>query len=246
MKLLIKVVIVGIVVIAFILYFGLTIYGKALVTNAASQILHTDVEIAKVKFVPLRLALQLERVNISKWNMRFPEGIVYLVPLRVEFHGLEIKRELEILKNEFSLKVNAKSLLSKPRIWKVDLVFTGVDLADLSSMWPDVWSYGFSNGILDGKIEGTFSDSDGKDCKLYGLLHFYNMVYNESDTTKPDGPLGIPIEEIVEFIQVNDGAIDLDFAYKGPLDELNNPFRYRPGPKIIRALGTHLIRKVSS
>ena len=51
--------------------------------------------------------------------------------------------------------------------------------------------------------------------------------------------------KIVEFIKAHNGSIDLDFTYKGPLNELNNPLRYRPGPKIIRTLGAYLIKKIS-
>lgn len=243
MKLLIKVVIVSIIVIVLVLYLGLTIYGKGLVTNIASGVLHTDVEIARVKFVPLRVALQLYEINIPKWKMIFPKGIIHLVPLRLQLHGLETMKELEISEDKLSLRVQAKNLLFKQRIWKFALDFKNVDLLDLSSKWPEAWSWGFTSGTLDGKIDGVFSDEKG--CRLYGLLHFYNMAYDESGSVESKGPLGIPIEEIVEFIDAHRGSIDIDFTYKGPLNELNNPSRYRPGPKIIRSLGAYLIKKIT-
>lgn len=240
MKLLIKTLIAGIVVIVLVVYIGLAIYSKPLLTNIASRVLHTDIEIARVKFLPKRLALQLDRISIPEWKMVFHKGVIHLAPLKLHLQGLQITKELTLREDKLSFRVQAKELFSKPSIWDVNMTFKNVDLIDLSSIWPEVWSYGFSKGTLDGIIDGTYS---GKNCKFYGVLHFYNMVYNEPSTERPKGPLGIPIEEIVEFIQDNNGSIDLDFTYKGPLDDLNDPFRYRPGPKIIRSLGTYLIKK---
>lgn len=243
MKLLIKILIAGIIIGVVVFYIGLTIYGKALLANIASRILQTEVKVASVKFIPNRLSLKLSTVTIPDKEIVFTEGIVHLAPLKIELQGLEIMRKLKIIEDNLSLCAWPEDLLSRSRTWQVVLNFKNVDLAAISSIYPDIWSYGFTDGTLDGKMDGIYCDE--QKCEFYGLFHFYNMIYDESVTERRGGILGISAEEIVRFIQDNDGSIDLDFGYKGPLNELNNPSMYRPGPKIMRSLGVYLIKKVS-
>lgn len=239
MKKLIKSIFAFIVVLILVAYLTLSFFSKPLIISVFSKILKTEVTISSVKFAPLTLDLSLSKISIPEKKITFHKGTIHLIPLKLNLKGLDIKKDISILDDKIILQVWSENIFKQE--WGLKINIKDLNLMDLYSLWPQSKSYSVPGGVLGGMIEGDYTEGI---CNIYGVLSFMDIRFDDSTGKENNKIFGISMEDIKEFADDNNGTLDFDFYYTGPVSELNNPFRFRPGDKTIEFLSACLIKKI--
>lgn len=219
MRLLIKLFLFFLILILIAMYFR----GDFFLEKAGTYILNTTVEISKVKFIPRRFAFKLYGIDLPKKNILFPTGSVFLFPPKLELYGLKFKDKILLNKKNFSGEIFWRNN------WQVGILFKGVDLTK--------FGHGFEKGVVSGTIDGSYT---GGNLGFYGLFHLNEISYSDSESSF----LGISSEEFQKLIDMHNGHLELDFTYKGPIDKIDELYRYRPGKKTMSLVRDYLIQNL--
>lgn len=219
MKLLIRLFLLLVIVLLFVLM----VWGKPILEGISSHVLKTPVNINKAKFVPYKLTFELHGINIPKKNLIIPSGTIRLVPPRLEFYGLKFMDNIILDTKQFSVSI------SLYKHWEINALFSGIDLSKLN--------YSFKKGELSGTIDGTYAK---RNCEFYGLVNLSNIIYSDRDAVI----LGMSSEELEDIINARNGHIELDFAYRGPIDKMDELNRYAPGRKTMALIKTYVVDKI--
>jgi hypothetical protein len=198
------------------------IWRKPLFENLGSRILKTKVEIKSVEFIPYKLAFRLINIKVPKENIFIPEGMFYLIPLNLELYGVKARNTIDLKKESFTMKIYRKWG------WKFDVFVKDIDLKKFDS--------GIKKGFLNGHISGKY----GKKVNFYGLVTINNIVLAEGQ----DEFFGIPSFDVENIVKKYNGKIELDFTYNGPVSDVNNLTRYKPGTKTMRVIKTYLLQNI--
>lgn len=201
----------------------LSIWGGWLLENISTHILQSDVDINQVRFIPHRLEFKLYGINLPEKDILIPTGRIFLFPPRLEFYGLKVMDKILLGERGFSVSVTRR------KYWEINLLFKGVDLGKLD--------YGFEKGGLSGVVDGIYT---GGNCEFYGVLYLKDIIYSDSDNVF----LGISSDELKELIEIYNGKLELDFTYKGPIGEITELYRYRPGKKTMGLVKRYILKKV--
>lgn len=216
MRLLIKIFVLLIILILIIL----SILGEYLLEGIGSKILGTPLDINQVKFLPHKLIFKLYGINMPEKYVLFPAGMISLVPPRLEFYGLKCMDKILLGGKGFSL------FITRHNGWEINVFFKGVDLGKLD--------YGFKKGEINGSVDGIYS---GGNCELYGTIYLKNIIYSDSGGNF----LNISPDELRELIELYDGQLELDFTYKGPVNKIDELYRYRPGKKTMGLIRKYFV-----
>lgn len=219
MRLLIKIFILLIVFILIVL----SIWGEYLLEGIGSKILGTPIDINRLKFLPHKLIFKLYGINMPEKYILFLAGTISLFPQRLEFYGFKFMDKILLGQKDFSLCV------SRHNGWEINGFFKGVDLTKLD--------YGFKKGEINGSVDGIYNSGN---CEFYGILYLNNIIYSDSGGNF----LGISADELRELIEKYNGRLELDFTYKGPINKVDELYRYKPGRKTIGLIKTYLLKKV--
>ena len=102
--------------------------------------------------------------------------------------------------------------------------------------------YGIERGAVSGSVTGYYSPKEERfflECDLYCK----DLDYEDTSLLPKFSVFGISSDKFYEVIADNDGVIEIDFTYQGPLDEFDQLFHYRPGQKTISLLSGLLFKK---
>lgn len=221
MRLLIRSFILLVVVILIIL----TLWGGLILEKVGSHFLDTSININRFKFIPYKVRFYLYGINLAEKDIIIPVGTISFIPPKIEFYGLRFANNIILSEKKFS------AYISLHRNWEVDIFFKDIDLNKLD--------YRFKNGIASGHINGIYTN---RNCEFHGMLKMDKLVYSDSETVF----LSISSKELDELIKTHNGTLELDFTYKGPVDEINELHRYMPGRKTIGLVRDLLLNKISS
>lgn len=219
MKLLIKI----FFLLAIVLFTILIIWADPILEKAGSRILNTPVKINQVRFSPAKLCFELYGIDIREKNILFPSGELHLILPGLKLHGLKLMENILGEKN-FCMEI------SRHRNWEINIFVKGADLSRAG--------FGFEKGEISGDIEGIYRDGS---CILSGIMRLKNVVFSDTDSEF----LGMSAEEFEEILKIYKGEVELDFTYRGPPDEIDNPSNYSPGRKSINLLAAIAIVKLS-
>lgn len=221
MKLLIKIFFILIIIIIIALY----LWGDFFLEHVGSYALRTPLDIREVRFLPHRFIFKLYGINLSEKRIFIKEGVLSLIPLRGEFYGLRLADKILLRERNFSLDI------SRHNGWEINLFFKGVDISKFNR--------GFEKGKVNGTVEGVYSRGN---CALYGILYLNNIVYSDSE----ESFLGISSEDLKKLIEIQGGHLELDFTYKGPINEFDQLYRYKPGRKTMNLIKKYIVDKFLS
>ena len=217
MKLLIKI-FITVIVVLFLLMVIPYFWGRPLLEKAGSLLLQENIVIDRVCFIPHRLSFQMQTVRIPGKNVVFPQGVLRLIPLQLECSGIRFADKISLQPGGFSLNIRSG------RAWQVAVAFTDISLSRLDGK--------FGQGEIQGKIEGGY---DKGLLDLYGVVRLTNLSYNDNEGSFLD----ISPETLQDLLQNSGGQLSLDFIYQGPVDKMDELYRYRPGPKTLDLLRTY-------
>lgn len=218
MKSLIKYFILVIILIGVLL----SIWGGPALEKTLTYILQTQVDISRAKFAPHRFMFKLYGIDMPEKDILITLGTLSLFPIRVELYGLKIEDKIILGPKDFWVDI------SRHRGWEINGLFKGVDLGRMD--------YGFVKGEIRGAIEGVYM---GGNCKFYGTLQLRNIIYSDTNGRF----LGIPSGEFKKIIDIYNGNLELDFTYSGPLNGIDELYRYRPGRKTLALIKRYLLSK---
>lgn len=213
-----------VILIILVLVF-LGIWGGRALEKIGTYILQTPLDINHVRFIPHRLMFKLYGIDLPEKNIFIPLGAISVLPPRLELNGLKIKDKIILGGRNFYINI------SRHRNWEISVLFKGVDITK--------FDYRFRKGEIGGFVEGVYVEGD---CKLYGVLNLKNIIYSDTGSSF----LGISSSEFQKIIEIYKENLVLDFAYNGPLNEITELYRYRPGKKTFALLKRYLIEKVLS
>lgn len=198
----------------------LSIWGGWALERIGTYILQTPVDINRVKFIPHRLVFRLYGIDLQEKYILIPSGTISIFPPGLQLSGLKVRDKILLGERGFSVDI------SRHRDWEIGVLFSGVDLGKLG--------LGFKKGELRGHVDGIYAEGN---CELYGVLNLNNIIYSDTDSEI----LGISSSEFQKIIDTKGGNIELDFTYNGPVNEITELYRYRPGKKTLALIKKFLL-----
>lgn len=222
MKLLIKFIAVVIILVIAVA----CIWGGLIIEKIASANIGTEVDIAKTRFLPHKLIFVMEDISLPQENVSIPEGIIHLMPIKLELYGLDFKKLTKLGKDNF------QAVILKNKKWEFDIVLEGMPLNDLN--------IGLIGGTANGNIKGTY-DKDILD--YYAVIGVKDVIPSPSISSK--GFLGLSSEQLQGIIQQSNGDFEMDFSYSGPRDDYKKLYRYKPGSKTINLIRNFILQSIN-
>lgn len=218
MKLLIKslMLLMGVLVLVFFLWPG------PILERIGTYLLNTPVKIDKAWYGRYK-GFKLRGIGLHEKGVFFKSGAINIIPPALELSGLKLTDKIILDEKKFYAKIIRK------KNWDVTILLRDVDLSK--------FEYGFEKGKADADIGGICKEGI---CDVYGILRLEKIVYSDSNSSF----LGISSEEFQKLMEDNNGKIELDFTYKGPLDGLDSVSNYSPGRKTFQLVASIVMQKM--
>jgi hypothetical protein len=197
-------------------------FRKPILENLGSRVLRTKVEISSIDVIPYKLALKLNGIKVPKEKLFIQDGMLYVIPLKLVLYGAKVGNSINLQRENFIIRIYRKWG------WKFDVFLKGIDIKKFDN--------GFKSGVLNGYVNGKYK----RQLDFCGTIVLKNIVLSDLQ----DEYFGIAATDVKEIIKNNQDKIEIDFLYNGPISDIRNLTRYRPGQKTVQLIKSFILKKI--